>query len=226
MIEVFHERLKELRQGKNMTQQELADVLSTKIDGVKLKKQTISSYENNTEPNIAMLKNIAEVFNVTVDYLTGNSDYKNEIMKTLPDAIDIPKELEDVFMRITDKFFNTITLSVHPFIPNSLLPSDRKVTYSDSLKLLEQYENSITWLNDYIMQSLVDIENNYEFSKALSSGNPERARHIEKDTKRRNKDFCYMRFNHSITTFINLIQGQFKDLYTELSEEQYNSRTE
>ena len=65
-------RLKELRQISKMSQYEL----SAKT---KLSQQTISKYENGTrEPDISTLKQLASIFNVTVDYLIGyNSTNSN-----------------------------------------------------------------------------------------------------------------------------------------------------
>ncbi|MFL0198334.1 helix-turn-helix domain-containing protein [Clostridium sp. WILCCON 0269] len=64
----FNERMKELRKEKNITLQELANVLNTT-------KSTLSRYENNLRiPNADFINLLAKYFNVTVDYLLGNSD--------------------------------------------------------------------------------------------------------------------------------------------------------
>ena len=58
-------RLRELRKISNMSQYELAA-------RTKLSQQTISKYENGTrEPDISTLKQLASIFNVTIDYLVG-----------------------------------------------------------------------------------------------------------------------------------------------------------
>ena len=67
------ENLKKLRLTKGLSQQALADHLE-------LSQQTIYKYENGiTEPNIDMLKVIADFFDVSIDYLTGNSSCTHKI---------------------------------------------------------------------------------------------------------------------------------------------------
>ncbi len=57
--------LRELRKSKNMTQEALASHLSAA-------KSTISQYENNiNEPDNATLIKIANIFQVSTDYLLG-----------------------------------------------------------------------------------------------------------------------------------------------------------
>ena len=61
----FSERLKELRTGKNLTQQQLAD-------SVRMKRYNISDWEQGrTEPDISSIITLADFFTVTTDYLLG-----------------------------------------------------------------------------------------------------------------------------------------------------------
>lgn len=70
-------RIADLRKRKNITQQELADVLGMSF-------QTISKWENsNGMPDISMLPMLAEYFNVSVDQLLG--------LTPLPDEVYISK---------------------------------------------------------------------------------------------------------------------------------------
>lgn len=65
--------LKQLRLAKGLSQQALADRLE-------ISQQTVYKYENEiTEPNIDMLKTIADFFEVSIDYLTGNSSCMHKI---------------------------------------------------------------------------------------------------------------------------------------------------
>lgn len=62
------ERLKELRIKNGISQQKLADEFH-------ISQQSIWKYENDlSEPDIAMLIQFANFFNVSVDYLIGNTD--------------------------------------------------------------------------------------------------------------------------------------------------------
>ena len=66
----FHLRLRELRNSRKMSQQELADCL-------KISKSSINMYERGErEPGLDMLEAIADFFNVDLDYLTGNCNLK------------------------------------------------------------------------------------------------------------------------------------------------------
>ena len=62
----FSNRLKELRTGNALTQKELAAKLN-------VSQNAIFNWENGKrEPSIDMLKQIADFFGVSLDYLTGN----------------------------------------------------------------------------------------------------------------------------------------------------------
>ena len=66
----FGERLKQLRQEHNLTQDALAEKL-------KIVKSTINKYEKNTrEPEFEILIRLADFFNTTTDYLLGRTDKK------------------------------------------------------------------------------------------------------------------------------------------------------
>ena len=65
-------RLKELRKNKQLTQEEIAQILNTQ-------QRTYSGYEiGRSEPNIDTLIKLANFYNVTIDYLIGR-DYANDI---------------------------------------------------------------------------------------------------------------------------------------------------
>lgn len=64
----FGERLKYLREKNKMYQSELAEKLN-------LAPSTISMYERgDRDPDTSTLSKIAEIFNVTTDYLLGRTD--------------------------------------------------------------------------------------------------------------------------------------------------------
>ncbi|APM40518.1 helix-turn-helix domain-containing protein [Clostridium kluyveri] len=85
----FNQRMKELRAEKNITLEELAKVLNTT-------KSTLSRYENNLRtPNADFINQLAKYFNVSLDYLLGNTDKKEP-------EINIPKEYTDKY-KITSR---------------------------------------------------------------------------------------------------------------------------
>jgi transcriptional regulator with XRE-family HTH domain len=67
---VFIERLKQLRNEKDMTQEDLAKILN-------VKQQTVGGWETGrTEPDLSTLGLMAEFFDVTSDYLLGRTNLR------------------------------------------------------------------------------------------------------------------------------------------------------
>ena len=67
--------LKLLREEKGLSQQKLADMLN-------ISQQAIFKYEKTAnEPDISTLIKLAEIFDVTVDFLIGNSDIRERNTK-------------------------------------------------------------------------------------------------------------------------------------------------
>lgn len=70
---MFGERLKQLRESQGLSQSELADYLN-------VSRQSIGGYENdNVDPGINTLVKIADRFNVSLDYLLGRTDEKENV---------------------------------------------------------------------------------------------------------------------------------------------------
>ncbi|AJE12370.1 XRE family transcriptional regulator [Clostridium botulinum] len=64
---MFGDRLRELREEKQLTQEELGKLLN-------VSRQAVSSYEKGeNEPTIDALVKIANIFNVSLDYLLGRT---------------------------------------------------------------------------------------------------------------------------------------------------------
>lgn len=67
----FGERLRSLRIENKLTQEELGNKLN-------LTKANISKYETGRlEPNIETINNLANFFNVSIDYLLANTNVRN-----------------------------------------------------------------------------------------------------------------------------------------------------
>ena len=65
------EKIKTYRENKNMTQNEVADILG-------VKSATISKYESNTlEPNIESIKKLSEIFEISIDELLKDEEEFN-----------------------------------------------------------------------------------------------------------------------------------------------------
>jgi len=67
----FSERMRELRKEKGISLEKLAEMMGTT-------KATLSRYENSKRiPNIEFVKELAKIFDVSVDYLLGRTDVRN-----------------------------------------------------------------------------------------------------------------------------------------------------
>lgn len=84
----FGRKLKLLREGRKMYQSELAELLN-------LAPSSISMYEKDErDPDTSTVKKIAEIFNVSTDYLLGVNDTKEinepiEIAASMKDKADL-----------------------------------------------------------------------------------------------------------------------------------------
>jgi len=68
----FPTRLKQLRTEKKLTQEQLGEKIN-------VTKVSISGYENgNRKPDMDTLQNLAAFFQVSVDFLLGNSDLRSK----------------------------------------------------------------------------------------------------------------------------------------------------
>ena len=91
----FPKRLRSLRLGHKLTQEELGKKIN-------VTKVSVSGYENgNRVPDMETLQKIAEVFDVQVDYLLGRTDDPTPPKKSKPyyaltekDERDIARDLE------------------------------------------------------------------------------------------------------------------------------------
>lgn len=75
-------RIKNLREEFNMTQQELAD----KLGGA---KSSVAMYENeDRKPSLEILIKLSEIFDCSIDYLLGKTDIRKNEKK---DPLDLAK---------------------------------------------------------------------------------------------------------------------------------------
>lgn len=95
----FCYRLRELRNSRKMTQQELADAL-------KLSKSSVNMYERGQrEPSLDTQELIADYFNVDMDYLLGisNEPRKSGLIPQAPPLTKDEKQLLDYFRGFNDE---------------------------------------------------------------------------------------------------------------------------
>ena len=76
MNDKFANRLKALRKLKGYTQKDFSDIIG-------VKQTTVSNYEKGLRfPDLDKLNQIANIFNVSVDYLIGRNEFDNNIIDT------------------------------------------------------------------------------------------------------------------------------------------------
>ncbi|WP_053983389.1 helix-turn-helix domain-containing protein [Niameybacter massiliensis] len=108
------ERIRKERLQRGWSQENLADKLG-------MTKNAVSSYETEkTEPNIEILKRLSNIFDCTIDYLTGVSDDKDSVVyagvrngdtikvhihKNYPHNLT-PEEVESLLDNLVDAGFN------------------------------------------------------------------------------------------------------------------------
>lgn len=89
----FKTRLKELRKKSGLTQQEFSKAVG-------IPRSTIAGYETDVaEPDIEKLTLISDFFNVSTDYLVGNTNNpnpKNENSLTDKNKKDIAKQMKEL----------------------------------------------------------------------------------------------------------------------------------
>lgn len=96
----FGSRLRGLRIERNMTQEDLANIL-------KIARATVGRYETDERfPDKETLNTLADYFNVTVDYLLGRSEIRNNaeltILKQTEDAYRVDPDMLIQMCRATD----------------------------------------------------------------------------------------------------------------------------
>lgn len=107
-MESFARRFKQLREKRGWTQEDAADKIG-------VSRPTIAGYESeekNRIPRKEMLHTIADLFDVSTDYLLGRTDYPKSIAaneQELNDAATtirlIEEEAEKMGLRPTDPLF-------------------------------------------------------------------------------------------------------------------------
>ena len=124
----FSTRLKKLRKEKGLNQEQLADKLNKS-------KSSISSYESGRRtPDIVALQEIAGFFNVSVDYLLGNSDIRHSPNEKIKQAIEDDPELYHFW----DKLSNRDDLKLL-FKQTQDLPAD---AIEDVIRIIKRIEDS------------------------------------------------------------------------------------
>lgn len=95
---MFSDRLKALRTEKKITQEQLAKL-------IKVERSSVGKYEStNVIPSPDVLCKIADIFDVTLDYLFGRTENKqNEIKKITHEGDDITYSIKKGTPELTEE---------------------------------------------------------------------------------------------------------------------------
>lgn len=159
-------KIKQLREELGITQSELGQKLG-------VVKQTISSWENNvSNPNNEAIALMANIFNVSTDYLLGNtnnSSLNNHLAESNSGCFFFFDEmLKNVFMARFKKALDARSISLEQFSKLSKINSEKCVDYFNgkyepSLEDLITISQALNVSTDYLLGQI-----NTQAEKALN----------------------------------------------------------
>ena len=121
----FSDRVKQLRLKAGMTQYELADKLN-------LSRSAIAGYESEEkQASVKSIKELSNIFNVSVDYLLGATDIKNK-----PDELlkgEYHKDFENVDEALKFILEDNTVMAFGGFDTNKLT-DDEIIEFANALK--------------------------------------------------------------------------------------------
>lgn len=126
----FATRLKELRNERKITQQELADFLH-------VSQNAIYNWENRKrEPNLEIISKVAEYFEVTPSYLLGYMDTRHIIpVKLKNNLIEDPKN--NTIIKTTNRRLEALAIS---FSKLNTSGQEKAVAQIDMLTKIPEYQ--------------------------------------------------------------------------------------
>ena len=98
MNETFGDRLKALRTERSLLQSEFGEIIGQRMGTKRISPSAIGSYERNErEPAYAILREFADFFDVSLDYLLCRSDERLTVQEYLrADSMELKKVLDDL----------------------------------------------------------------------------------------------------------------------------------
>lgn len=170
----FKSRLRNLRESRGLTQKEFCiefnnyHMPDNTADDVNIYVQTISYWENGREPSYSVLKKLANFFNVSTDYLIGNSDISdlNEFeyasnMKELSNK-NIQKFLNNLTTVEKSQFFKSLSRYIYNLRLNTALLENRSLNKDDLcyINYLSDFTTVIDEYTENIFKLFIDFNNN------------------------------------------------------------------
>lgn len=161
------DKIRNLRVKQNLTQKELADK-------VFVTAQAVSKWEKNeAEPSIKTINQLAQLFNVDVNYLISENDVEEEVA-TKPEVVDQKKEQEKFNSDYIDDFDRKLHMfhRILSFVIGGLLLALGIAVTIDGFKTVSASQG---WFNLFLaiglftFSSCVCLRNNFlaSFSKGI-----------------------------------------------------------
>ena len=152
---MLDKRISELRKSKNISQEELADILNTS-------RQAISKWERGeSTPDIDRLKDLASFFNVSIDYLLGY-DMQASSLNGFLDALE--KSNKDNSFIISVDEIKAIVAKY----PNNIDLLICAIDYLSSFWLNEHNNELIDLLTDYCKRALTIFKEDNKYNVTLN----------------------------------------------------------
>lgn len=158
-MEKFAKRLKEIRKEWNLSQKNLAENLG-------YARTTIANYEQNTRvPSLETISEIADYFNVSLDYLFGRTKIKNTFHNLMFDNLNTP-----IFLINPDSYkivdFNKSALSYYNYSEYQLRHKNIfDINKSENNIIKEKIKRALN--NEYISSNFVHKLGNGELRNVV-----------------------------------------------------------
>ncbi|MCI8470355.1 MAG: helix-turn-helix domain-containing protein [Clostridia bacterium] len=179
---IIAERIKNLRKGKGLTQEQLAEILGLNA------KSSIANYESGANsPSDDIKKKMCELFDCSMDYLMGKSEFKNieREKKNIIDNINnhYKQTLVDLGINIKDVeellSLNPIALNVYKANSSEELaePIIAKMTYISNNYSPNVVSHFLSVMKNMLLEEQkIFAEKNYEqlklhFEESVKAGN-------------------------------------------------------
>lgn len=196
---IIGERIKELRESKNMTQNELADVIN-------ISRDAFANYETRTDRQVPFdrLINIADYFNTSIDYLIGRTDIKNsnadiqyigEETGLDDESIEILHELKNFSPEIIDTINYLIKQEkIFPISDFSYMADENEDIEKIAEKAEKNYYKAQEYWDDLHLKILSTIANYYDVNIA------DKMIYIDRKNNVKDKDDFSTDFQRGINT--------------------------
>lgn len=132
---IFKNRIKQLRNEQNISLEQLSEALNVSLD-------SLNKYEKGKSyPQLGLIKEIADYFKVSENYLTFYSDIKDYPIKNTEDIINILDLLKSNKIYYDDLSTNTLLSISYLYYSNKslFLNNEDYYKYIDTVRLLANY---------------------------------------------------------------------------------------